>query len=434
MGGPVRRGKAGATGLRVKIMREDENPCQVHVHISSVDRPGILAEALESVVQFDLDVLDIKQFVFNGLLNLSLLLRGKKENSLTGLKEALGGWAGKNDITVQVLPWESGRRPEAPYKHRLVVTLLGPNLSSKVFLDLTQTFAGRDINILRIEQLDYSDHHVIEVVIGSREEHSTVDILNALVQFKESFPVDIAVQEDTLFRRNKRLIVFDADMTFLQCEVIDELGKMAGVGERMEAITRSAMNGELDFNLALRERVRLLAGLSIDKLEEIYDRIPITPGAEDLVRILQYLGYRIGIVSGGFQFFIDRIKDKYQLDYGIANHLAIEDGKLTGEIEGEVIDARAKEQALMSLARQEGFTLNQVVAVGDGANDIHMLARAGLGIAFNAKPIVQKHANAGINQSNLELILYFLGISGKELKELRKVSQTTAGPSWPDPS
>jgi phosphoserine phosphatase len=198
----------------------------------------------------------------------------------------------------------------------------------------------------------------------------------------------------------------------------------------MEAITRSAMNGELDFNLALRERVRLLAGLSIDKLEEIYDRIPITPGAEDLVRILQYLGYRIGIVSGGFQFFIDRIKDKYQLDYGIANHLAIEDGKLTGEIEGEVIDARAKEQALMSLARQEGFTLNQVVAVGDGANDIHMLARAGLGIAFNAKPIVQQHANAGISVSNLELILYFLGISGKELKELRKVSQTTPGPSW----
>ena len=190
------------------------------------------------------------------------------------------------------------------------------------------------------------------------------------------------------------------------------------------------MNGELDFNLALRERVRLLAGLSIDKLEEIYDRIPITPGAEDLVRILQYLGYRIGIVSGGFQFFIDRIKDKYQLDYGIANHLAIEDGKLTGEIEGEVIDARAKEQALMSLARQEGFTLNQVVAVGDGANDIHMLARAGLGIAFNAKPIVQQHANAGISVSNLELILYFLGISGKELKELRMVSQTTPGPSW----
>ncbi|HJO01066.1 MAG TPA: phosphoserine phosphatase SerB [Nitrospinaceae bacterium] len=408
----------------------EEDFCQLHIHISSVDRPGILAEALESVVQFNLDVCDIKQFVFNGLLNLSLLLGAKKTDSIAELKMALDDWAGENGITVQVLPWEIGRRPEAPYKHRSVVTLLGPNLSSKVFLDLTQTFARRDINILRIEQLDYSDHHVIEVVIGSREEHSTVDILNALVQFKESFPVDIAVQEDTLFRRNKRLIVFDADMTFLQCEVIDELGKMAGVGDRMEAITRSAMNGELDFNLALRERVRLLAGLSIDKLEEIYDRIPITPGAEDLVRILQYLGYRIGIVSGGFQFFIDRIKDKYQLDYGIANHLAIEDGKLTGEIEGEVIDARAKEQALMSLARQEGFTLNQVVAVGDGANDIHMLARAGLGIAFNAKPIVQQHANAGISVSNLELILYFLGISGKELKELRKVSQTTPGPSW----
>ena len=411
-------------------MEEDEKPCQIHIQISSTDRPGILAEVLESVVAFDWDVLDIKQFVFNGLLNLSLLLGSNKSNSILGLQGALDEWAIGNGIALQVLPWEKGLRPEAPYKYRSVVTLLGSNLSSEVFLHLTQTFSSRDINILRIEQLDYSDHHVIEVVIGSKEDHSTVDILNALVKFKEKFSVDIAVQEDTMFRRNKRLIVFDADMTFLQCEIIDELGEIAGVGNRMKEITQRAMNGDLDFKIALCERVKLLAGLSVLKLEELYERIPITPGAEDIVRILQYLGYRIGIVSGGFQFFIDRIKSNYKLDYGISNQLEIIDGKLTGRVVGDIIDARAKERALISIAKKEGFSLKQVVAVGDGANDIYMLARAGLGIAFNAKSIVQKHANAGINQSNLELILYFLGISGKELQELRDVSKLSPNSTW----
>jgi len=411
-------------------MQEAEDSCQIHIQISGTDRPGILAESLESIVVFNWDVLDIKQFVFNGLLNLSLLLGGGKAHSILELRGALDKWAAEHGITLQVLPWEEELRPEARYKYRSVVTLLGPSLSSEVFLHLTQTFSTRDINILRIEQLDYSDHHVIEVVIGSKEDHSTVDILNALVRFKEKFSVDIAVQEDTMFRRNKRLIVFDADMTFLQCEIIDELGKIAGVGSRMEEITKRAMNGELDFKLALCERVKLLAGLSVFKLEELYKRIPITPGAEDLVRILQYLGYRIGIVSGGFQFFIDRIKDNYNLDYGISNQLEIVDDKLTGRIIGDVVDARAKERAILSIADQEGFSLKQVVAVGDGANDIHMLAKAGLGIAFNAKLIVQRHANAGINQSNIELILYFLGISGKEVQELRSASRYSPKRDW----
>ena len=411
-------------------MQEAEYSCQIHIQISSTDRPGILAEALESVVSFNWNVLDIKQFVFNGLLNLSLLLGSDESNSTLELKRSLDRWAVENGIALQLLPWEEELRPEAPYIYRSVVTLIGPNLSSDVFLCLTQIFSSRDINILRIEQLDYSDHHVVDVVIGSKEDHSTVDILNALVQFKEKFSIDIAVQEDTMFRRNKRLIVFDADMTFLQCEIIDELGKMAGVGSRMEEITKRAMNGELDFKLALRERVKLLAGLPVFKLEEIYKRIPITPGAEDLVRILQYLGYRIGIVSGGFQFFIDRIKDNYKLDYGVSNQLEIVDDKVTGRVVGDVVDARAKERAVVSIADQEGFSLKQVVAVGDGANDIHMLARAGLGIAFNAKSIVQRHANAGINRSNLELILYFLGISGKEVQELRSASRYSPKRDW----
>lgn len=394
---------------------------QLHIHLSGQDRPGILAELLESIDRFQWRVLDIKQFVFNGLLNLSLLLEGSDSASIDPLRKVIGEYGGKSGMKAIVYPWDSENRPEAPYKYRSVVTLLGHRINSAALLEITRTFASLDINILRIEQLDYGVHHVLEFVVGARRPMPVVDVLNKLVRFKENHQVDIAVQEDSLFRRNKRLIVMDADMTFLQCEVIDELGKMAGVEKQISAITHKAMSGEMDFAAALRARVALLKGLTVEDLRRLLDRIPLTPGAEDLVRILHHLNYKIAIVSGGFQFFIDSLKERYGLDYGFANQLQIAGGKVTGELEGEIVDARAKERILMSLAEKEGFSLRQVVAVGDGANDIHMLARAGLGIAFNAKPIVQRHARASINISNLELILYFLGIDGKDLKELREM-------------
>ncbi len=401
-------------------MNSSQSTEQIHIHIAGSDRPGILAEALEVIVRHECLVVDIKQFVFNGLLNLSVLLESKNPKALKDLQQALKEYGVETGMKVTAYPWDREHRPEAPYKHRMVVTILGKKLGPAVLQELTRTLADLDINIIRIEQLDYEDHHVIEIVIGAKQVMTNVDILAALLHFKENFEVDIAVQEDTLFRRNKRLIVLDADMTFLQCEVIDELGKLAGVGEQLAAITEKVVHGDIDFTIALKQRVALLKGLAVSHLEQLYENLPLTPGAEELVRILQHLNYKIAIVSGGFQFFISKLKEKYQLDYGFANQLQIQDGKVTGEVEGDIIDALAKEKILVSLAEQEGFSLQQVVAVGDGANDIHMLARAGLGIAFNAKPIVQQHAQASISIYNLELILYFLGISGKELKELRK--------------
>ena len=404
---------------------------QLHIHISAQDRPGILAESLTFIVETGWNVVDIKQFVFNGLLNLSILLDGCDEIQILPLREALSVYAEKMNFKATVYPWETATRPDAPYVHRSVVTLLCDSMPSPGFLEITQIFAELDINILRIEQLDSGDVHALEFIIGTREAHSSEEVLNALVKFKENFGVDIAVQEETYFRRNKRLIVLDADMTFLQCEVIDELGKLAGVGQEMAAITHQAMNGEIDFKSALLRRVKLLKGLSVESLHHLSNSLPLTPGAESLVNILRHLGYKIALVSGGFQFFISKICDSYGLDYGIANQLKIEDGKVSGELEGEIIDAEAKERALVSLAEEEGFSLRQVVAVGDGANDIKMLARAGLGIAFNAKPIVQRQAQASINQSDLRLILYFLGINGKDLQELDEVYGGGRVQPWP---
>lgn len=396
---------------------------QLHLHVAGEDHPGILADLLEFIVQSECLVVDIKQFVFNGLLNLSLLVESRDSWKLDSLRHALEDAPVFSALKLSATPWEAERRPETPYRHRQVVTLLGRRLGPVALHELTHTLARLDLNILRIEQLDYSDHHVLEFVVGSRRRIAGDEVLNALVRFKENFEVDIAVQEDSLFRRNKRLIVLDADMTFLQCEVIDELGHLAGVGEALSQITRAAMGGEMDFTEALRRRVALLKGLPLQALESLADRIPLTPGAEELVRILKHLGLKVAIVSGGFQFFIDRLRRKYGLDYGFANRLVMEEGKVAGTLEGDIIDAHEKARILETLAVREGLSLEQVVAVGDGANDIHMLARAGLGIAFNAKPIVQQHAQASVSTSNLELILYFLGIPGREIQQLRELSK-----------
>ena len=403
----------------------------LHIQITAHDRPGILAETLAFVVKFGWNVMDIKQFVFNGMLNLSILLDEDDGSLISPLNDSLAKYAEERGYKVAICPWKTDSNSEASYPHRSVVTLLCSTFSSAAFLEITKTFSDLDINILRIEQLDSGDIHVLEFIIGTRKAHSTEDVLNALVLFKENNRVDIAVQEETYFRRNKRLIVFDADMTFLQCEVIDELGKLAGQGEKISNITRQAMSGKMDFKSALRERVRLLKGLPEKALEELSDNLPLTAGAENLVRILKHLGYKIALVSGGFDYFINKLCQRYDLDYGIANQLKIENGLVTGELEGEIIDAQAKENVLISLAKKEGFSLRQVVAVGDGANDIKMLAKAGLGIAFNAKPIVQRQAQASINLHDLKLILYFLGINGVDLQELNEAVEKGIMQSWP---
>ena len=227
--------------------------------------------------------------------------------------------------------------------------------------------------------------------------------------------VDIAFQEDNVFRRNRRLVVFDMDSTLVQVEVIDELAKKAGVGDQVAAITESAMRGELDFRQSLRHRLALLKGLPESSLAEVADELPLSDGAERLIQNLKRFGYKIAILSGGFTYFGRRLQERFGLDYVFANELEIRDGVVTGQVVGEIVDGQKKADLLQAIALQERISLQQVIAVGDGANDLPMLNLAGLGIAFHAKPKVKEGAGHAISTFGLDSILYLIGVRDRDI-------------------
>jgi len=241
--------------------------------------------------------------------------------------------------------------------------------------------------------------------------------------------VDVAVQEDDVFRRNRRLILFDMDSTLIQCEVIDELAKHAGVGPQVAEITEAAMRGEIDFQESFRRRMRLLKGMKEGVLQGIADTLPVTEGAPRLIANLKMLGYKVGILSGGFTYFARKLQKELGIDYVHANELDFKNGELTGEVKGTIVDAQRKAHLLREIAAKEGFSLKQVIAVGDGANDIPMLKLAGLGVAFHAKPKVKKEAQVGISTLGLDGVLYLLGIRDHEAG----VMSSSALPETPVP-
>jgi phosphoserine phosphatase len=254
-----------------------------------------------------------------------------------------------------------------------------------------------------------------------RGEPRNVDDMRAqFIGVANELGVDIAFQRDNVFRRNRRLVAFDMDSTLIEAEVIDELAKAAGVGEQVAAITERAMRGELDFTESFRARVALLKGLDESVLEGIADRLPITEGAEHLIRALKALGYKTAILSGGFTYFGRILQERLGIDFVHANELAVADGRVTGEVVGQVVDGQRKAALLREIAAREGLDLEQVIAVGDGANDLPMLSIAGLGIAFRAKPLVKQNAKQSISTLGLDGILYLLGVRDRDSEELVK--------------
>ncbi len=311
---------------------------------------------------------------------------------------------------------------------RHIVTLLGNQITAWHLARITQMVAEQGLNIDQISRL--SDR--ISLTRPTLRRAASVELslsgsvrdISAMhggfLQISRKLDLDVAVQEDNLYRRSRRLVCFDMDSTLIQAEVIDELAKAAGVGDEVAQITESAMRGEIDFSESFRKRLRLLKGMDESVLEDIAENLPITAGAERLIGYLKHFGYKVAILSGGFTYFANYLKDRIGIDFVYANQLEFVDGKLTGEVRGDVIDGQEKARLLQELADREGISLEQVIAVGDGANDLPMLSIAGLGIAFHAKPLVKEQAQHSIATLGLDAILYLMGMRDREIAEIEQ--------------
>jgi len=385
------------------------------VHMTGPDRPGILGRLLEGVADLGLELTDVEQVAVGDRLILALAV-----NAPDPVAEAHAGLAevGKElGLTVEL---RDERRPEPDASHvLLVVHVLGEPLAARALAAIGYTLAAHSANIRRAETLARRRLHCVELEVACPATEEA-GLRRALLAVAAGADFDVAVQAEGMKRRAKRLLVMDVDSTLIQAEVIDELAAAAGVGDQVAKVTARAMNGELDFTQALAERVGLLKGLPVSVLDEIHGRIQYTPGARSMIKVLQEMGYRIGILSGGFTFFTDRFQAELGLDYAYANTLEVADGRLTGRTLGPVVDGARKAALLGEIAEGEGVRLDQVIAVGDGANDLPMMALAGLGIAFNAKPRVREQAPTSINRKGLDAILFLLGVREEEIERVER--------------
>jgi phosphoserine phosphatase len=387
----------------------------VLITLTGRDRPGVTSRLFAVLAKHPLSVMDIEQVVIRGKLVLGVLLSCGSPPDLTGIHAAVSSLAGdlglEAEITTGSAP--SSAPGDAPARRgRLHVTLLGSPLAPAAISAIAGRIAASGANIDRIGRLAWHPVTCIEMEISGGD---PVLLREDLAQAAVAQGIDVAVQRGGLHRRALRLIVMDVDSTLIRDEVIDLLAARADCAEEVAKITAAAMHGELDFAASLRERVRLLAGLDSGVLDEVRQELRLTAGARTLIGTLSGLGYKFGIVSGGFAQVIAPLAADLGIGYVAANSLEISAGKLTGRLSGPVIDRAAKADALRRFAADAGVPLSQTVAVGDGANDLDMIAAAGLGIAFNAKPVVRDAADTSLSVPYLDAILYLLGISSEEV-------------------
>ncbi|MEO5970078.1 MAG: phosphoserine phosphatase SerB [Bdellovibrionia bacterium] len=410
--------------LKAEITQSNQAYSMILMKLSGKDSPGITAEITQILASHGVTVLDIGQAVIHQLLSLSLLFEAnsttcdliKMKAELLLKTDELGLKLEFESINPDSTTSTSQYHPSRRLKH-YALTLLADPVSARALHEVTKVLAGLKVNIDFIKRLSEGSFSCVEMGISSFELLDEFTLRKDLLLISKTFEVDVALQEEGLYRRAKRLVVLDMDSTLIQSEVIDELAKEKGVYDEVSAITHSAMMGEMNFSESLKLRCQALKGLNGTDLDRVYSRIQLTLGAESLIQILKKLGYKIAVISGGFTFVADRLKQKLGLDYAYANVLEIQNGILTGKVLPPIIDAQRKADLLDVIAQQEKIELDQVIAVGDGANDLLMLEKAGLGIAFNAKLIVREKADLALSQKNMKSILYLLGISEREVSE-----------------
>lgn len=389
------------------------------VTVRGFDAPGITARLTKIIAAAPgVRIIDIEQTVVHKKLILSLLLQfdhGRSEKT-SALKELL--FASKElGVALDFEAFDRRYLEASDHLHAYAVTCLGRDVGAKPLSLISAALAKRGVNISKIAKMTQRSLSCVELLVEApkRLDHKTLS--HELLSLARDIDIDIAIQPADLSRRAKRLVLMDMDSTLVMSEAIDELAKAARCEKKVAAITRQAMEGKIDFTESLKRRVGLLAGLPFAAVEQSVSRMKLTRGARRLVTVLKHLGYKIGVVSGGFTPFTQRLQKRLGLDFAFANELGVKNKKLTGKIVGNIIDGEQKAKILEMIARKEGVSLDQVIAVGDGANDVPMLSKAGMGIAFHAKDIVRKQAHATIgHHAGLDSLLYLLGISERELK------------------
>jgi len=397
----------------------------VLIHLTGPNQQELTAVLTAILADYDACVLDIGQAVVHETLVLSVLIEIPPDNFLR-LQKALVARSQELQLQISFKPITKVQLEHWIYsqgKDRFIITILGRAISANHLARVSAIVAEHGLNVDRIERLSgrrslavhTSSTNACVELRASGNATSEVLMRAAFLATAHDLRIDIAFQRESIFRRNRRLFAFDMDSTLIQGEVIDELAKMAGVADKVVAITESAMRGEIEFQESFRRRVALLRGLSEQRVRELLGTIPLVEGAEQLIATLKMLGYKTAILSGGFTFFARHLQERLGIDYVFANELDIVDAEVTGEVKSEIVDGARKAELLRQIARQENISLEQVVAVGDGANDLPMLGIAGMGIAFRAKPIVRQTAGHAVSFLGLDSLLYLIGVRDRDL-------------------
>jgi phosphoserine phosphatase len=388
----------------------DAKPRTLLITLTGRDRPGVTSRLFSTLAAFPVTVADVEQVVIRGRLVLGVLMEYGSDTDIGRVWAAAEKIAADLGMEIELATGTGNGDPRR--RGRLHVTILGRPLTPAALAAIAGRVAAHGANIDRIERLAHHPVTCIEMDVSGADPDG---LRTALASAAAEQHVDVAVQRGGLARRAKRLIVMDVDSTLIQGEVIEFIAEHAGLAGKVAEITEAAMRGELDFEGALRERVAMLAGLDESVLAKVRDRIEFSPGVRTLVRTLKRLDYKFAIVSGGFTQITEALAADLGIDYMAANVLEVVDGKLTGRLVGPIIDRAGKAEALRRFADAAGVPVSQTVAIGDGANDLDMLAAAGLGIAYNAKPVVREAADTAVNVPHMDTIVFLLGISSEEI-------------------